>query len=181
MNKRRITKVEILMLPHPADQRERDEQAIKFLSECLDNGTPPGQRWAFGSRELWSAILRRRLADDYPREKDSFIDWRTRQFHVRQLYVQHETANDTAAHVARIWSKQKPATIKTEAQRKASKDRALEWIQMIEKQQRQKRRNSDLDIPDQKLVYAAIDRAITLIAENSSKKQKRKRTTAKTR
>jgi hypothetical protein len=168
---RRITELQILLFSYPATQKEHDDQALEWMSDTLDKGGNPGVRWPF-TREKWSAILKRRIANDYGRENDARLVWRNRHFHVRQLAHQAETRRATAAAVARIWeSTSAPATAVDTILRAAKgqgRKIALEWIDL---QVQSARRHTNLPgqlepqpIPDEAIIYAALERAVERIA-----------------
>ena len=114
--------------------RGRDESALVLLATLLDSAGTKNQL----SGELWSAVVRRFLRDQYPREKDQRLFWMAVHFHARQLATQ-ELVAASAEEVVKVWAQSgfkigSPATIKAIAQRKDMRKKALERIDVWLKQ-----------------------------------------------
>jgi hypothetical protein len=171
-----MKRVFIGLAAYPSSQRETDDQAIDALCFFLDR-QQVGELSGLGSRsgldgtrsELWSKILRRRMADRYPKEPKPKprITWTIRHFHARQLAVK-ETAEDSAKHVARICTaaghKVTAANIKSAATRNPAKAEALEWLDSVLTQSRGSP-FPDFPTPSTILVYQELEAQIARIAE----------------
>jgi hypothetical protein len=153
--------IEIQLHAHPDNLRERDDQAIEWLKGILDESGRPGECWPF-TNERWSLIIERRIQNKYSAQRGARAMWMHRHYHVRQL-GRTESPEESAAHVAAIWSKHgrlvKASTISAAAKLGDSKDAALLWIEECQKA------DNSVKIPGRPVatdeaMYQALERAI---------------------
>lgn len=161
------TKIVIRLTSYPATQREIDDQAIKWLIDQLDVGAHPGLGWT-PTREVWSVILKRRIAGKYDKANTGRLTWMIRHVWVRQLSQPQETFQASAKYVTEAWPKTKgnnsPSTVRTNANRKQHKERALAWIDSQVKKARNPVAGVGSPTPTSEQVYTALEKAVNRIA-----------------
>lgn len=157
------------MSAHIPTKKERDDEAIEWLCQALDTGTPPGTGWPF-IRESWSIILRRRINGKYPKGKSDRVVWTDRHFYLRMVIAPTETDEQKAKHVAAIWKEAghdaiTAISVKSSATRKAAKDEASAWLVAFEKPARDTAAFPCAPNIETMAVYQALESAMRKIAE----------------
>lgn len=155
---------EIMLSSYPRNRRESDDQAIEWLSEALDAGRSPGIAWAL-TKERWSAILRRRIDDEYDgKQIKARAMWICRHYHARQLSM-NETPDESAVHISNVWTarggkKIASMSILAAAKLKKNKLAALSWIGECIEANKGYTFGGGRQLPTEAETYKALDRAI---------------------
>ena len=156
---------EIMLSSYPRNRRDSDDQAIEWLGEVLDAGGQPGIAWAL-TKERWSAILKRRIDDDYDEQQlAARATWIWRHYHTRQLSNDDESPDQSAEHISKVWTanggkKITSMSILAGAKRAENKLAALSWIQACIDANKGHTFGGGRPIPTEAETYKALDRAI---------------------